>query len=111
MIGVVLFQLRRVFYISPIVGICNRSRSKFLTKRYVKTASAPERGSKGVTAVEKKSRGLLGPGTSLGRLDRLSIKSRRGVNTTKYSGIIKLNKDPLQIQKDLRNEWKSLGRR
>ncbi len=39
-------------------------------------------------------------------LDRLSIKSRRGVDTKKYSGIIKLKKDPLQIQKDLRNEWK-----
>ena len=39
-------------------------------------------------------------------LDRLSMKSRRGVDTTKYSRIIKLNKDPLQIQKDLRNEWK-----
>ena len=39
-------------------------------------------------------------------LDHLSSKSRRGVNTKKYSGIIKLKKDPLQIQKDLRNEWK-----
>jgi len=38
-------------------------------------------------------------------LDRLSIKSRRGVDTKKYSGIIKLKKDPLQIQKELRNEW------
>jgi hypothetical protein len=38
-------------------------------------------------------------------LDRLSIKSRRGVNTKKYSGIIKLKKDSLRIQKDLRNEW------
>lgn len=38
-------------------------------------------------------------------LDRLSIKSRRGVDTKKYSGIITLKKDPLQIQKELRNEW------
>ena len=38
-------------------------------------------------------------------LARLSIKSRRGVETKKYSGIIKLKKDSLQIQKELRNEW------
>ncbi len=38
-------------------------------------------------------------------LDRLSIRSRRGVDTKKYSGIIKLKKNPLLIQKELRNEW------
>lgn len=29
----------------------------------------------------------------------------KGVNTKKYCGVIKLDRDPLQIQKELRNEW------
>lgn len=28
-----------------------------------------------------------------------------GVDTRKYCGVIKLSKDPLIIQKELRNEW------
>ncbi|MDZ7648403.1 MAG: hypothetical protein U5K54_15125 [Cytophagales bacterium] len=29
----------------------------------------------------------------------------KGVDTSKYCGVIKLSKDPLTIQKELRNEW------
>lgn len=29
----------------------------------------------------------------------------KGVDTTKYCGVIKLPKDALAIQKELRNEW------
>jgi len=29
----------------------------------------------------------------------------KGVDTRKYCGVIKLSKDPLAIQKELRNEW------
>jgi hypothetical protein len=29
----------------------------------------------------------------------------KGVDTRKYCGVIKLKKDPLIIQKDLRSEW------
>lgn len=29
----------------------------------------------------------------------------KGVNTKKYCGVIKLKKDPLDIQKEMRNEW------
>lgn len=32
--------------------------------------------------------------------------SSKGVNTRKYCGVIKLTRDPLAIQKELRNEWK-----
>jgi hypothetical protein len=31
--------------------------------------------------------------------------SSKGVDTHKYCGVIKLSKDPLVIQKELRNEW------
>ncbi len=30
---------------------------------------------------------------------------KSGFNAKKYNGIIKLNEDPLEIQKRLRNEW------
>lgn len=33
-----------------------------------------------------------------------STKSK-GVDLSKHCGVIKLKKDPLQIQKELRNEW------
>lgn len=33
-------------------------------------------------------------------------KKAKGVNTLKYCGIIKLSKDPLIIQKEMRDEWK-----
>lgn len=32
-------------------------------------------------------------------------KSLKGINTRKYSGKIQLSKDPLEIQKEMRNEW------
>lgn len=32
--------------------------------------------------------------------------SSKGVDTHKYCGVIKLKKDPLVIQKELRDEWK-----
>jgi hypothetical protein len=31
--------------------------------------------------------------------------SSKGVDTKKYCGVIKLSKDPLVIQKQLRDEW------
>jgi len=31
--------------------------------------------------------------------------SSKGVDTKKYCGVIKLTKDPLTIQKQLRDEW------
>ncbi|MBI1768804.1 MAG: hypothetical protein HY015_07035 [Bacteroidetes bacterium] len=31
--------------------------------------------------------------------------SSKGVDTRKYCGVIKLSKDPLTIQKELRDEW------
>lgn len=31
--------------------------------------------------------------------------NRKGVDTTKYCGVIKLSDDALAIQKELRNEW------
>jgi hypothetical protein len=31
--------------------------------------------------------------------------SSKGVDTRKYCGVIKLNRDPLTIQKELRDEW------
>jgi len=33
------------------------------------------------------------------------VISSKGVNTKKYCGVIKLTKDPLIIQKELRDEW------
>ncbi|MCX8492054.1 MAG: hypothetical protein ORN54_13415 [Cyclobacteriaceae bacterium] len=33
------------------------------------------------------------------------VISQTGVDTRKYCGIIKLSKDPLVVQKELRNEW------
>lgn len=33
-----------------------------------------------------------------------AIRSK-GVDTRKYCGVIRLSKDPLAIQKELRNEW------
>lgn len=38
-------------------------------------------------------------------LERLNKRSRRGINVKKYAGILKLDKDPLSIQKELRNDW------
>lgn len=36
-------------------------------------------------------------------LDKL--KTKKGFDAKKYSGIIKLKKSPLEIQKIIRNEW------
>lgn len=33
-------------------------------------------------------------------------KKPKGVDTTQFCGIIKLKKDPLTIQKEMRDEWK-----
>jgi hypothetical protein len=38
-------------------------------------------------------------------LKRLSNKTTRGFDAHKYSGSIMLKKDPLETQKELRNEW------
>lgn len=39
-------------------------------------------------------------------VSRLRNAKRKGFNAKKYSGILKLSKDPLSIQKKLRNEWR-----
>ena len=46
-------------------------------------------GKKGVEAIKKQIKKL----------------QRTGVNTKKYCGVIKLEKDPLEIQKEMRDEW------
>jgi len=38
-------------------------------------------------------------------LDRLSKRSRKGIDVKKYSGILKPDKDPLSIINELRNDW------
>jgi len=38
-------------------------------------------------------------------LNKLTKSANRGIDAQKYSGVIKLIGDPLQIQKALRNEW------
>jgi hypothetical protein len=35
-----------------------------------------------------------------------SVTLRRGIDASKYCGKIKLEKEPLTIQKNLRDEWK-----
>lgn len=32
-------------------------------------------------------------------------KKTKGVNVKKYCGVLNLKKDPLELQKELRNEW------
>lgn len=34
-----------------------------------------------------------------------SIKSKKGLRAKKHSGVLKLKKNPLTIQKEMRNEW------
>jgi hypothetical protein len=36
---------------------------------------------------------------------QLKLKNIMGVDVMKYCGLLKLKKDPLTIQKNLRNEW------
>jgi len=38
-------------------------------------------------------------------LERLLSRRKKGLNAKKYCGIIHLKHDPLQIQRELRNEW------
>jgi hypothetical protein len=35
-----------------------------------------------------------------------AIKNKRGFDAFKFCGVLKLEKTPLQIQKEMRNEWK-----
>lgn len=51
---------------------------------------------------------VIEQGTSKEKLERLlkKMKTKKGVNTKKYCGVIKLKEDPLQIQKQLRDEWR-----
>ena len=34
-----------------------------------------------------------------------SVRVRKGINAFKYCGKVKLNEEPLTIQKNLRDEW------
>jgi len=34
------------------------------------------------------------------------IKEGKKLDTSKYCGVVKLTADPLQIQKDMRDEWR-----
>jgi hypothetical protein len=51
---------------------------------------------------------IIKKGTTKSRILQLlnKIKSRKGIDAFKYCGVIKLNNDPLVIQKQMRNEWK-----
>lgn len=51
---------------------------------------------------------VLKKGTSKKEIETLNkkIKSKNHLDLKKYSGIIKLNEDPLKIQKKMRDEWK-----
>ena len=35
----------------------------------------------------------------------VSKRKQKGINAKKHSGVIKLKKDPLEIQKTMRDEW------
>ena len=50
---------------------------------------------------------VIQQGTTKEKLELLlkKFKTKKGVNTKKYCGIIKLKESPMQIQKQLRNEW------
>lgn len=50
---------------------------------------------------------VLKKGASKKEMDDISekLRVRKGVNTKKYCGVIKLNEDPLLIQKKMRDEW------
>jgi hypothetical protein len=51
---------------------------------------------------------VIEQGTTKEKLELLlkKMKIKKGVNTKKYCGVIKLKEDPLQIQKQLRDEWR-----
>jgi hypothetical protein len=46
-------------------------------------------------------------GTSSKEIRRILAKQKhpKGINAFKHCGVIRLRKDPLDIQKELRNEW------
>lgn len=50
---------------------------------------------------------IIKKGISKEKLIKLvdKLKSRRGINSKKHCGVIKLKEHPLDIQKKLRNEW------
>ncbi|MBC7388871.1 MAG: hypothetical protein H7329_06660 [Opitutaceae bacterium] len=39
------------------------------------------------------------------QLEKASQKKNQGINTSKYSGVIKSQIDPLEYQKKMRDEW------
>ena len=51
---------------------------------------------------------ILKKGTNKKEMDIIfeQLKITKGVNTKKYCGTVKLKEDPLEIQKQLRNEWR-----
>jgi hypothetical protein len=51
---------------------------------------------------------VIEQGTTKEKLEKLlkKLKLKAGVDTKKYSGVIKLKEDPKQIQKQLRDEWR-----
>ena len=51
---------------------------------------------------------ILNKKTSLKEFEKLFAKmsrSKKGINTKKYCGVISLKEDPLELQKKWRNEW------
>jgi len=51
---------------------------------------------------------ILKKGATKKEMDTISAKlpMKKGVDTKKYCGVIKLQEDPLVIQKKMRDEWK-----
>jgi hypothetical protein len=51
---------------------------------------------------------VLKKGANKKEMESISKKlpKKAGVDTKKYSGLIKLKEDPLDIQKKMRDEWK-----
>lgn len=51
---------------------------------------------------------VLKKGANKKEMDSISeqLKVTKGVNTKKYCGTVKLKEDPLEIQKQMRDEWR-----
>ena len=51
---------------------------------------------------------IIEQGTTKEKLEILlkKLKIKKGINTKIYCGVIKLKEDPLEIQKQLRGEWR-----
>ena len=51
---------------------------------------------------------VIEQGTTKEKLEMLlkKLKIKKGINTKKYCGVIKLKEDPLEIQKQVRSEWR-----